>query len=257
MEIKNVIMGMKQYDPVNRDLEIRDLYNLEDAFHLSKEYGGAYRARLNANLAFYDRLDGKIDWPLGPDGAHPLTELLLADYLVVDVSRPFAADSYFEIEQATLAGRPYETCGGRSLNDDVMDTLLHADDQRRQRPAHPRRRRPADQAGRGRLPLPGGAQSRAVSGRRERVDTGSGDIMTAEATMTTTAPATETLELDDIQAGALMPRPTPYTGTYQILRIDDRRAGRELLRRLIPYLDSVASPASAGGPRVSRSSCSA
>ena len=122
MEVKNVTMALKHLDPVNRDLEIRDLYNLEDAFHLSKEYGGAYRARLNANLAFYDRLDGKIDWPLGPDGAHPLTELLLADYLVVDVSRPFAPDSYFEIEQATLEGRPYETCGGRSLNDDVMDT---------------------------------------------------------------------------------------------------------------------------------------
>jgi hypothetical protein len=122
MEVKNVTMALKQFDPVNRDLEIRDLYNLEDAFHLSKDYGGAYRARLNANLAFYDRLDGKIDWPLAPDGAHPLTELLLADYLVVDVSRPFAAGSYFEIEQATLDGRPYETCGGRSLNEDVMDT---------------------------------------------------------------------------------------------------------------------------------------
>jgi Dyp-type peroxidase family len=46
--------------------------------------------------------------------------------------------------------------------------------------------------------------------------------------------------LDDIQAGALMPRPTPYAGTYQIVRIDDRRAGRELLRRLIPYLASAA-----------------
>ena len=55
-----------------------------------------------------------------------------------------------------------------------------------------------------------------------------------------TAPATATLELDDIQAGALMPRPTPYAGTYQIVRIDDRHAGRELLRRLIPYLASVA-----------------
>ena len=38
-----------------------------------------------------------------------------------------------------------------------------------------------------------------------------------------------------------MPRPTPYAGTYQIVRIDDRHAGRELLRRLIPYLDSAAS----------------
>jgi hypothetical protein len=122
-EIKNVLLSMKQFDQVNRDLEIRDLYNLEDAFHLSKDYRGAYRARLNANLAAIDRLDGTTDWPLGPDGAHPLTDLLLADYLVVDVSKPFAANSYLEIEQAALNGRPHETCGGRSLDDDVMDTI--------------------------------------------------------------------------------------------------------------------------------------
>ena len=123
LEIKNVIMSMKEFDQVNRDLEIRDLYNLEDAFHMSKDYRGAYRARLNANLAAIDRLDGKTDWPLGPDGAHPLTELLLDDYLVVDVSKPFAEDSYFEIERAVLQGRPHETCGGRSLNDHTMDTI--------------------------------------------------------------------------------------------------------------------------------------
>ena len=122
-EIKNVIMFMKQFDQVNRDLEIRDLYNLEDAFHMSKDYRGAYRARLNANLAAIDRLDDKTDWPLGPDGAHPLTDLLLDDYLVVDVSKPFAEDSCFEIERAVLQGRPHETCGGRSLNEDVMDTI--------------------------------------------------------------------------------------------------------------------------------------
>jgi Domain of unknown function (DUF4331) len=123
VEIKNVIMSMKEYDQVNRDLEIRDLYNLEDAFHMSKDYRGAYRARLNANLAAIDRLDGKTDWPLGPDGAHPLTELLLDDYLVVDVSKPYAEDSYFEIEQAVLQGRPHETCGGRSLNHPTMHTI--------------------------------------------------------------------------------------------------------------------------------------
>jgi Domain of unknown function (DUF4331) len=122
-EIKNVIMFMKEFDQVNHDLEVRDLYNLEDAFHLSKDYGGTYRARLNANLAAIDRLDGKTDWPLGPDGSHPLTELLLDDYLVVDVSKPYAENSCFEIERAVLQGRAHETCGGRSLNDDVMDTL--------------------------------------------------------------------------------------------------------------------------------------
>jgi hypothetical protein len=123
-EIKNVILQLKQFDQVNRDLEVRDLYNLEDAFHMSKDYGSAYRARMHANLAMMDRLDGKIDWPLGPDGAHPLTELLLADYLVIDPTKPYTDDSFFEIEQATLNGRTHQTCGGRSLNDDVIDKLL-------------------------------------------------------------------------------------------------------------------------------------
>src|SRR6478609_10102510 len=49
------------------------------------------------------------------------------------------------------------------------------------------------------------------------------------------------LELGDIQAGALMPRPNPYAGTYVAVRIDDPHGGRELLRRLLPLLDPVAS----------------
>ena len=158
-EIKNVIMSMKEFDQVNRDLEIRDLYNLEDAFHMSKDYRGAYRARLNANLAAIDRLDGKTDWPLGPDGAHPLTELLLDDYLVVDVSKPFAEDSYFEIERAVLAGTPPRDVRGPLAERRRDGHPLHAAHQRRQRAAHQRRRGPGDGAGVGRLPLPGAAQS--------------------------------------------------------------------------------------------------
>ena len=123
-EIKNISLGAKIFDPVNRDLEIRDLYNNEDAFNLSEHYVGAYRARLNANLTFYDGLDGKTDWPLDEHGNHPLTELLLADYLVVDASEPFCETSYFEIEQAMLRNRAHITCGGRWLNEDVVDSIL-------------------------------------------------------------------------------------------------------------------------------------
>jgi hypothetical protein len=124
-EIKNVIMQPKKFDPVNRDLEIRDLYNAEDAFNLGQDYVGAYRARLNANLAFFDRLDGKTDWPPDEQGVHPLTELLLADFLVVDTSKPFSdgGDSDLEIERAVLTGRPHTTCGGRSPGHDIIDTL--------------------------------------------------------------------------------------------------------------------------------------
>jgi hypothetical protein len=123
-EVKNLILFSNDFDAVNRDVDLRDLYNEEDAFNLGRTYLGAYRARMNANLAFFDSLDGNTDWSLDERGAHPLTELLLADYLVVDVSRPYAEDSYFEIERKWLRGEVHETCGGRSLNDDIVDTLL-------------------------------------------------------------------------------------------------------------------------------------
>ena len=47
-----------------------------------------------------------------------------------------------------------------------------------------------------------------------------------------------TLELDDIQSGALHERPSPYVGRYLLLRIDDRAAGRELVRRLQAVVDT-------------------
>src|SRR6476646_11011755 len=57
-------------------------------------------------------------------------------------------------------------------------------------------------------------------------------VTTVDAT--TAAP----LELHDIQAGALYERPSPYVGTYLLLRIDDRAAGRELVRRLHAVAES-------------------
>ncbi|MEV6850281.1 DUF4331 family protein [Actinoplanes sp. NPDC051411] len=124
-EVKNLLLAPKQFDQVNRDLEIRDLYNMEDGFHLADGYLGAYRARLNANLAFWDGLDGQLAWPPNEDGNHPLVDLVLADHLVVDVSKPYLEQgSFLEIERAALGGTVHRTCGGRALNDDVMDTFF-------------------------------------------------------------------------------------------------------------------------------------
>src|SRR3954454_15090116 len=124
-EVKNLMLAMKQFDQVNRDLEIRDLYNMEDAFELGDSYQGAYRARLNANLAFWDGLDGKTDWVPDASGNHPLTSLVLADYLVVDLGKPYAErGSFLEIELTTRRGEAHQTCGGRALNDDMMDTIF-------------------------------------------------------------------------------------------------------------------------------------
>ena len=124
-EVKNMMLGPKEHDPVNRDLEIRDIYNMEDAFSLGESYQGAYRARLNANLAFWDGIDGKSDWATDSNGDHPLTNLILADYLVVDLTKPYVErGSFLEIELAARRGAAHQTCGGRSLNDDVMDTIF-------------------------------------------------------------------------------------------------------------------------------------
>jgi hypothetical protein len=57
------------------------------------------------------------------DGQHPITDLILGDYLIVDPSKPYSETSFFEIELAMLAGRQHQSSGGRSLNDQVMDTL--------------------------------------------------------------------------------------------------------------------------------------
>jgi Dyp-type peroxidase family len=60
---------------------------------------------------------------------------------------------------------------------------------------------------------------------------------------TTDAGTGAALELDDIQAGALYERPSPYVGVYLLLSIRDRADGRELVRRL----HRLANPAGSAG----------
>jgi Dyp-type peroxidase family len=55
------------------------------------------------------------------------------------------------------------------------------------------------------------------------------------------------LELDDIQSGVLRPRPTPYAAAYVLFRVCDRKAGRELMRRIQPLVASAAHSASPAG----------
>jgi hypothetical protein len=123
-EITNVTLSLKQFDQVNKDLDVRDLYNQEDTFKPLKDYVGTYRARFNANLAFWDKLDGKIDWQAGENNQHPLTNVLLNDILVIDTAKPCKEQGYLDIEKAILADRPYETCGGRMPNEDTIDDII-------------------------------------------------------------------------------------------------------------------------------------
>jgi hypothetical protein len=123
-EIKNLILQNTTRDPRTKGVELRDLYNREDAFALSKEYRPLYESRLDANLAFFDRLDDKTAWPLGADGRHPLRNLLIDDYLVLDLAHPFAPGKFLEIERSMLDGRQHRSAGGRWLDDDIVDEML-------------------------------------------------------------------------------------------------------------------------------------
>lgn len=123
-DVKNLLVFPKDFDTVNRDIELRDLYNQEDAFKVGPAYARALHARMNSNLIFWDGLDEKVDWPLNANGIHPLTALFMADYMLIDISKPYTQESYFEIEGSALKGKLHQTCGGRSLNDDALDTFL-------------------------------------------------------------------------------------------------------------------------------------
>jgi Dyp-type peroxidase family len=55
------------------------------------------------------------------------------------------------------------------------------------------------------------------------------------------------LDLDDIQSGVLRPRPTPYAAAFLVVRIDDRHAGRALMRRARRIVASAAAVTSPAG----------
>jgi len=123
-EIKNFVLASPMRDPRTKGIELRDLYNKEDAFALSREYRPLYESRLDANLAFFDSLDCKTAWPLGEGGQHPLRDLLIGDYLVVDLAHAFAPGNFLEIERSLINKRPHASAGGRWLDDDILDEML-------------------------------------------------------------------------------------------------------------------------------------
>ena len=59
--------------------------------------------------------------------------------------------------------------------------------------------------------------------------------------------ASARLELEDIQSGIIRARPSPYAAAYLMFRIDDGKAGRELMRRAGSVVASAADPRSPVG----------
>ncbi len=67
-------------------------------------------------------MNNSIEWK--PRSVNQLAEILLNDFLVVDVAKPFSKNTYFDIEYSLLNGGTYKTCGGRVPNDDIINLLM-------------------------------------------------------------------------------------------------------------------------------------
>src|SRR5215471_17270030 len=102
--------------------DIRDLWNQQTPFAISKELQPLFLQRLKDSFTDWDMRDGKADWT--PEALAANANVFLDDFLLFDVAKPITDQSHLEIEKSTLNGRPYETGGGRTVDANVIDILL-------------------------------------------------------------------------------------------------------------------------------------
>ena len=102
--------------------DIRDIWNQETPFAISKINLPLYRERLTKSLQVWDSRDGKVDWE--PAALAADVNVFLDDFLLFDVAKPITDGSHLEIEKSTIDGRAYATGGGRTLNANAIDILV-------------------------------------------------------------------------------------------------------------------------------------
>ena len=139
------------------DERIKFQYNGDDAFNVSEAHQSDYRSRIRQGLAAFDRGDSfpsitadrneaPLDWrhdlsapsDSPTDNDHPFVEKFVkSDWLLIDTSKPCFPENksrkgkgtegltnHLAIEMGLLLETGHTTCGGRTVNDDVIDTLL-------------------------------------------------------------------------------------------------------------------------------------
>jgi len=119
-EITNFTLQMKNNE--NQHDELRDRYNSLQLFDNLPTDLAEFKQRIIARVNEYDHVDGVDQWENQQDKLNALANILLDDFLVVDISvRCGEKDNYFGIEMALLNGQKGKNCGGRKLTDDFVD----------------------------------------------------------------------------------------------------------------------------------------
>ena len=102
--------------------DLRDLWNQQTPFAIRKELKPMFLQRLKDSFADWDMRDGKADWTADALAAN--ANVFLDDFLLFDVAKPITDQSHLEIEKSTIAGRAYQTGGGRTIDANSIDILL-------------------------------------------------------------------------------------------------------------------------------------
>ena len=102
--------------------DLRDLWNQQTPFALSKELQPLFLQRLKDSFANYDMRDGIADWT--PEALAANAKVFLDDFLLFDVAKPITDASHLEIEKSTLYGLPHQSGGGRTVDANSIDILL-------------------------------------------------------------------------------------------------------------------------------------
>ena len=112
-EIKNFLLA-NRHAIRHKGVELRDLYNREDAFSSPRNTGHSTSRVFDANLAFFDGLDAKLRGR--SEQTAPSATRSAHRRLPDPRSRArIRARKFLEIERALLDNRPHATAGGRWL----------------------------------------------------------------------------------------------------------------------------------------------
>lgn len=108
---------------VPNTVDLRDLWNQQTPFEdMPVDVASLFRKRLRDSFEFWDKRDDEIQW--SPELLDAHINVRMNDFLVFDVSKPITNQSHLEIEQSTIAGKPYTTGGGRTVDANVIDILV-------------------------------------------------------------------------------------------------------------------------------------
>ena len=102
--------------------DLRDLWNQQTPFAVDEKLRPVFLQRLKDSLAEWDMRDGKQDWT--PSALAADANMFLDDFILFDVAKRITDTSHMEIEKSTLNGKAYQTGGGRTVDADVIATLV-------------------------------------------------------------------------------------------------------------------------------------